>query len=96
MLVSWAVPKGLPADPRGNHLAVHVEDHALEYATYEGHIGEGQYGAGQVTIWDAGTYVTEKWTDREVKFVLHGHRAQGRFVLFRTAARVRRAARRTG
>lgn len=84
VLVSWAVPKGLPADPKRNHLAVHVDDHELKYATYTGHIGEGQYGAGQVTIWDSGTYETEKWTDREVKFVLHGHRTQGRFVLFRT------------
>ena len=85
VLVSWAVPKGLPADPKRNHLAVHVEDHALEYATYTGHIGEGSYGAGEVTIWDSGTYETETWTDREVKVVLHGHRTQGRFVLFRTA-----------
>ena len=84
VMVSWAVPKGLPADPKKNHLAVHVEDHALEYATYTGHIGEGSYGAGLVEIWDSGTYETEKWTDREVKVVLHGHRTEGRFVLFRT------------
>jgi bifunctional non-homologous end joining protein LigD len=84
VLVSWAVPKGLPPDPKVNHLAVHVEDHPLEYATFEGRIGEGQYGAGAVTIWDRGSYETEKWTDREVKVVLHGERVQGRFVLFQT------------
>ena len=84
VLVSWAVPKGLPPDPKVNHLAVHVEDHPLEYATFEGTIGEGQYGAGAVTIWDRGSYETEKWTDREVKVVLHGERVRGRFVLFQT------------
>jgi bifunctional non-homologous end joining protein LigD len=84
VLVSWAVPKGLPTDPTVNRLAVHVEDHPLEYGGFEGTIGHGRYGAGQVTIWDSGTYVTEKWTDREVKVVLTGRRVQGRFVLFRT------------
>lgn len=84
VLVSWAVPKGLPPDPKVNVLAVHVEDHPLEYADFEGTIAEGQYGAGTVTVWDHGTYDTEKWTEREVKVVLHGDRVQGRFVLFRT------------
>ena len=87
VLVSWAVPKGLPVDPKVNRLAVHVEDHPLEYGGYEGHIGDGQYGAGSVTIWDSGTYDTEKWTDREVKVVLAGRRVQGRFVLFQTGAK---------
>ena len=70
-----------------NHLAVHVEDHPLEYGTFEGNIGHGEYGAGQVTIWDHGTYETEKWTDREVKVVLHGERTEGRFVLFQTGGK---------
>jgi DNA ligase D-like protein (predicted 3'-phosphoesterase) len=87
VLVSWAVPKGVPTDPKVNRLAVHVEDHPLEYGKYEGTIGDGQYGAGPVTIWDAGTYVTEKWTDREVKIVLTGRRVQGRFVLFQTGGK---------
>jgi bifunctional non-homologous end joining protein LigD len=84
VLVSWAVPKGVPPDPKVNHLAVHVEDHPLEYASFEGTIAEGEYGGGRVTIWDSGTYETEKWTDREVKVILHGERVQGRFVLFQT------------
>ncbi|WP_049556695.1 DNA polymerase ligase N-terminal domain-containing protein [Nonomuraea sp. SBT364] len=84
VLVSWAVPKGLPADPRTNHLAVHTEDHPMEYLTFHGEIPQGEYGGGTMTIWDRGTYETEKWSDREVKIVLHGGRAEGRFVLFRT------------
>ncbi|MGH3026661.1 MAG: DNA polymerase ligase N-terminal domain-containing protein, partial [Gaiellaceae bacterium] len=87
VLVSWAVPKGVPPDPKVNVLAVHVEDHPLEYASFEGAIGERQYGAGAVTIWDRGTYDTEKWSEREVMVVLHGERVQGRFVLFRTGGK---------
>jgi bifunctional non-homologous end joining protein LigD len=84
VLVSWAVPKGLPPDPDRNHLAVHTEDHPLEYASFEGEIPQGEYGGGKVIIWDRGTYETEKWTDREVMVVLHGGRVSGRYVLFRT------------
>jgi bifunctional non-homologous end joining protein LigD len=74
----------LPPDPGTNHLAVHVEDHPLEYGTFEGTIPKGEYGAGRVTIWDQGTYEASKWTDREVKFMLHGSRGDGRYVLFQT------------
>ncbi|MFI7609703.1 DNA polymerase ligase N-terminal domain-containing protein [Nonomuraea terrae] len=84
VLVSWAVPKGLPADPDINHLAVHTEDHPMEYLTFHGEIPKGEYGGGTMTVWDTGTYQTEKWSDREVKVVLNGRRASGRFVLFRT------------
>ena len=84
VLVSWAVPKGVPADPKKNHLAVHVEDHPLDYIDFAGDIPAGNYGAGHVSIWDHGTYETEKWSDREVMVVLHGKRLQGRYVLFRT------------
>ncbi len=84
VLVSWAVPKGVPPDPKKNHLAVHVEDHPLDYINFAGVIPAGNYGAGQVSIWDHGTYDTEKWSDREVMVVLHGKRLQGRYVLFRT------------
>lgn len=81
---SWALPKGLPPDRGTNHLAVHVEDHPLEYGTFEGTIPRGEYGAGRVTIWDRGTYEATTWTDREVKFTLHGTQVEGRYALFQT------------
>ncbi len=84
VLVSWALPKGVPEDPATNHLAVHTEDHPLGYATFAGEIPQGEYGGGRVTIWDSGTYECEKWTDREVKVVLHGRRVTGRYALFQT------------
>ncbi|MER6946960.1 DNA polymerase ligase N-terminal domain-containing protein [Nonomuraea sp. NPDC000554] len=84
VLVSWAVPKGLPQDPRTNHLAVRTEDHPMEYLDFHGEIPKGEYGGGTMTIWDRGTYETEKWSEREVKVVLRGERAAGRFVLFQT------------
>jgi len=84
VLVSWAVPKGVPPDPKKNHLAVHVEDHPLDYIDFHGEIPKGNYGAGQVLIWDEGTYDIEKWSDREVMVVLHGKRLRGRYVLFQT------------
>ena len=89
VLVSWAVPKGLPTHPGANHLAVHTEDHPLEYAAFEGDIPKGEYGGGAVTVWDRGRYECEKWTDREVKIVLHGDRVSGRYVLFKTGKRDR-------
>ena len=82
--VSWAVPKGIPPDPKKNHLAVHVEDHPLEYFKFAGEIPKGEYGGGQVLIWDEGTYDPIKWSDREVMVVLHGKRLNGRYVLFQT------------
>jgi bifunctional non-homologous end joining protein LigD len=82
VLASWALPKGLPVTPEENHLAVHVEDHPLEYGKFEGTIPAGEYGGGTVSIWDHGTYDLEKWRDNEVMVVLHGARASGRYVLF--------------
>lgn len=84
VLVSWALPKGVPEDPKRNHLAVHTEDHPLDYAQFTGQIPAGEYGGGGVTIWDRGTYACEKWSDDEVKVVLEGGRVSGRYVLFRT------------
>src|SRR5438270_4382393 len=82
VLVSWAVPKGIPPDPKRNNLAVHVEDHPLSYIDFAGEIPEGNYGAGRVSVWDKGTYEVVKWSDREVMVELHGERVQGRYVLF--------------
>lgn len=84
VLVSWAVPKNLPDTTSVNHLAVHTEDHPLEYATFEGDIPKGEYGAGKVIIWDSGTYDTEKFRDDEVIVILHGSRISGRYALIQT------------
>ena len=83
-LASWAVPKGIPPDPRKNHLAVQTEDHPLEYLDFHGEIPAGQYGAGTMRIWDRGTYETHKWRDKEVMVTFHGERVRGKYVLFRT------------
>jgi bifunctional non-homologous end joining protein LigD len=84
VLVSWALPKGVPEDPKSNHLAVHTEDHPLEYGSFEGDIPAGEYGGGKVTIWDSGYFDLEKWRNNEVMVVLHGSRVSGRYVLFPT------------
>jgi bifunctional non-homologous end joining protein LigD len=84
VLASWAVPKGIPADPKRNHLAVRTEDHPLEYLSFQGDIPAGEYGAGSMGVWDRGTFETHKWDEREVMVTLHGERVQGRYVLFRT------------
>jgi bifunctional non-homologous end joining protein LigD len=75
VLVSWALPKGVPTDVTKNHLAVQTEDHPLEYGTFEGTIPKDEYGGGEVTIWDSGSYELEKWRDgEEVIATLHGER----------------------
>ena len=84
VLVSWAVPKGVPADPRQNHLAVHTEDHPLEYLDFHGDIPEGSYGAGSMKVWDTGTYETHEWKDNKAVVTLHGARVDGRYALFQT------------
>ena len=84
VLVSWAVPKNLPTTPSVNHLAVQTEDHPLEYAGFEGAIPAGEYGGGQVRIWDSGTYDTEKWRPDEIIITLHGDQISGRYALIRT------------
>ncbi len=66
VLISWAVPKGVPETPDRNHLAVMTEPHPLEYLTFEGEIPRGEYGAGSMTVWDTGTVALEKWRDDEV------------------------------
>jgi bifunctional non-homologous end joining protein LigD len=89
VLVSWALPKGEPTDPAKNHLAVQTEDHPLEYGSFEGTIPAGEYGGGEVTIWDAGTYELEKWVDgKEVIVTLHSERrGSRRLALIQTGGR---------
>ncbi|MGV0722758.1 ATP-dependent DNA ligase [Mycolicibacterium elephantis] len=93
VLVSWAIPKNLPDTPSVNHLAVHTEDHPLEYLTFHGEIPKGEYGGGQMIIWDTGTYETEKFNDvppdgpakgGEVIITLHGEKIRGRYALIQT------------
>jgi bifunctional non-homologous end joining protein LigD len=81
-LASWAVPKGIPLEPGQRHLAVHVEDHPLDYATFEGEIPAGSYGAGTVEIWDRGTYeLVEEKADGGLTVKLAGDRLRGVWTL---------------
>ena len=81
-LASWAVPKGVPLQPGARALAVHVEDHPLEYASFHGEIPQGQYGAGTVEIWDSGTYdLVEEKPGGQLTFELSGARLRGRWSL---------------
>ncbi|MDQ3126876.1 MAG: DNA ligase D [Chloroflexota bacterium] len=95
VLVSWAVPKGPTLDPVVRRMAVHVEDHPIEYFDFEGVIPRAQYGAGDVIVWDWGTWVPEAETPDpaaavekgELKFVLTGQKVRGRFTIVRTSRR---------
>jgi bifunctional non-homologous end joining protein LigD len=81
-LASWAVPKGVPLEPGQQHLAVHVEDHPLEYAKFQGEIPKGQYGAGTVEIWDTGTYeLVEEKRNGGLTVRLRGKRLDGLWAL---------------
>ncbi|HEX6235198.1 MAG TPA: non-homologous end-joining DNA ligase [Jiangellaceae bacterium] len=84
VLLSWALPRGVPDDPQHNRLAVRTEDHPLEYLEFEGEIPEGQYGAGMMTIWDRGTYEAEKFDADKIVIQLDGERVHGKYALFRT------------
>ena len=83
-LASWALPRGVPDHPDENRLAVRTEDHPLEYLEFEGKIPRGEYGAGTMSIWDAGTFEAEKFRDGEVIATFRGERMAGRYALFRT------------
>jgi bifunctional non-homologous end joining protein LigD len=83
VLKSWAVPKGLPEKIGVRRLAVQVEDHDLSFGDFEGAIPEGEYGAGEIRIWDQGTYETREWTDKRIVVVLHGARLHGAYSLIR-------------
>lgn len=83
VLKSWAVPKGIPEQPKVRHLAVETEDHPYEYARFEGAIPEGQYGAGTVKIWDKGHFETKVWEPDKIEVKLKGERLHGTYVLVR-------------
>lgn len=84
VLVSWAVPKNLPLKPGKMHLAVHVEDHPFEYGSFSGSIPKGNYGAGEVRIFDAGTYEVLEQEPGKLSFRLEGRRVRGVWHLFQT------------
>src|SRR5437016_9625607 len=91
VLLSWAVPRGPSMDPNVKRLAMHVEDHPVDYANFEGVIPEGEYGGGTVMVWDNGIYgpeearsVTQAVARGELKFALLGQKLKGSFVLVRT------------
>ena len=83
VLKSWAVPKGIPASASEKRLAVETEDHPLGYASFEGTIPKGQYGAGTVEIWDKGVYEAKVWDEKMIEFTVQGKRMKGRYVLVR-------------
>ncbi len=88
VLMSWAVPNGPSFDPKEKRLAVHVEDHPLDYGDFEGTIPKGNYGGGTVMLWDEGTWepvgdASEGLAKGDLKFVLHGRRLRGKWVLVR-------------
>ena len=95
VLVSWAVPKGPTLDASQRRMAVHVEDHPIEYLDFEGVIPKGEYGGGDVIVWDWGTWLPEAETpdgrravdDGELKFTLKGEKLRGRFTIVRTSGR---------
>ncbi len=97
VLVSWAVPRGPTLDPSARRMAVHVEDHPIEYIDFEGVIPKGQYGAGDVIVWDWGSWQAEMETpdgergvaEGELKFRLDGQKINGRFTIVRTSGRDR-------
>jgi bifunctional non-homologous end joining protein LigD len=84
VLLSWAIPNGIPSEPSHNRKAIHVEDHPLSYIDFAGEIPAGSYGAGKVLIWDSGTYEAEKIEDGKVVVAFHGERLRGRYALFHT------------
>lgn len=96
VLKSWAVPKGPSLNPKEKRLAIMVDDHPLEYRTFEGRIAEGQYGAGEVIVWDQGSYkplvkkkdaiqeqVREQLHQGNLRFLLFGEKLRGEFALIR-------------
>lgn len=92
VLRSWAVPKGPSLDPADKRLAVEVPDHSLSYIDFEGTISEGKYGAGEVRIWDDGTFETDgdplvQYNAGKIVFLIFGLKLRGEFVLIKMKGR---------
>jgi DNA ligase D-like protein (predicted 3'-phosphoesterase) len=83
VLKSWALPKGVPEEPKVKRLAVQTEDHPLEYAGFEGTIPQGEYGGGEVIIWDRGRFELKERTPDKLVFSLEGRRLKGTYALVR-------------
>ena len=84
VLASWAVPKEPPTKKGIKRLAIHVEDHPLSYAGFEGEIPEGNYGAGKVKIWDEGNYELKSKDKKKIEFTIYGKKLKGDYVLVKT------------
>src|SRR5438270_7605262 len=93
VLKSWAVPKGPSLDPRDKRLAIEVEDHPVDYGSFEGVIPEGEYGGGTVLLWDRGEWepIGDPWAGYEsgkLKFNLHGEKLRGSWALIRRSGAI--------
>jgi bifunctional non-homologous end joining protein LigD len=91
VLKSWAVPKGVPEEPKVRKLAVQTEDHPLDYADFEGSIPKGEYGAGEVRIWDKGSFQLKEREPDKLVFALMGERLKGTYALVRFKGREKQA-----
>lgn len=83
VLKSWAVPKGVPEESGVKRLAVQVDDHAIEFGSFEGTIPAGEYGAGKIKIWDDGECDYHEWGENRIVFSLRGNKVAGKFALVR-------------
>jgi DNA ligase D-like protein (predicted 3'-phosphoesterase) len=83
VLKSWAVPKEPPSEPGTKRLAIMTEDHPISYATFEGTIPKGEYGAGTVEIWDSGTFELEEKDNEKIVLLLKGKKLSGKYVLLK-------------
>ena len=83
VLKSWAIPKEPPTEKGIKRLAIETEDHPVDYAEFEGRIPEGQYGAGEVEIWDSGTFQLEKREEEKIVGKIHGEKLNGKYCLIK-------------
>lgn len=84
VLKSWAVPKGVPTKPGVKRLAIPTEDHPVSYARFQGRIPEGEYGAGEVKIWDKGNYKGKSWDNKKIEIEFLGEKIKGNYVMIKT------------